>query len=186
MQRKLSIGIDIDPHLKKTLAKTIKQWRDLPVRWHKEGGFHIALFSLGWVGEDDMTDIIIATESVATETEGFDIDFEKIAFVAKDPFDSDIDDAQIVRLEGFKSPELKKLYHKLKKTLKIPASQKKIFKPYVELGRMRTQKWQKLEKYPAQSYPFPVVMDVSAITIFENSNEEGEWHITPMEVFDLQ
>ena len=184
MQRKVFIGIDLDDHVKNMLVKSVQKWHNLPIKWHKEESLHIALIPVGWVNEYDVVDISDALETVADETSAFTIDFDKILTVSKNNSDN-IEDAQIVRLEGDDNEELKVLFEKLESELGLPVIKKKHFKPLVTLGRMRAKKWQEMEEYPTIYINFPVMMDVFHITLFENVRIDGKWVVEPVRVFEL-
>ncbi|PID52453.1 MAG: hypothetical protein CR972_02070 [Candidatus Moraniibacteriota bacterium] len=186
MQRKIFIGIDVDVHLKKAITRSVKQWKDLPIKWHKEDSLHISLLSLGWVREDDVLDVIAVLASFCMEhATPFSVDFEKIEAVAKDPKEHDITKAQIVRLIGKESDQLYKLYVDLAEILHVPIEKKKAFKPHIEIGRMRAKKWQNISSYPEKVISFLLNMDVSTITLFEFAHIDGKREVMPIEVFEL-
>jgi len=184
MQRKIFIGIDLDDHVKAVLFKSVKKWHNLPIKWHKQESLHIALLPIGWVTEDDVFEISDALEAVADDMSTFTINFDKILTVSKNDSD-DIKEAQLVRLEGDDSEELKILFEKIEGELGLPVIKKKHFKPLVTLGRMRAKKWQELEEYPTIDIDFPMMMDVFGITLFESVQIDGKWQIEPVRVFDL-
>jgi len=185
MQRKVFIGIDLDSHVKNMLFKSVKKWHNLPIKWHKEDSLHIALIPIGWVNEDDVFEISDAIASVTDKMRNFSIAFNKIVTISKKD-SHDIMDAQLVRLEGDVSEDLRVLFEKIESALELPVVKKKQFKPLVTLGRMRANKWQELESYPNIDINFPVTMDVYQVTLFESVNIDDEWQIAPVEVFDLQ
>ncbi len=186
MQRKIFIGIDIDVHLKKAITKAVKEWKDLPIKWHKEDGLHIALLPLGWVGEDDVLDVSAVLADFCMHHAAFGVAFEKIAAVAKDPAETRIAHAQIVRLVGQESPEMCALYIALADALDVPIGTKNHFAPHIEIGRMRAKQWQALKEYPEQTISFPVHMDVMTLTLFESIQIDGKREVVPIEVYDLQ
>lgn len=186
MQRKIFIGIDLDVHLKKAVMRSLKKWKDLPIKWHKEESLHISLLSLGWVGEDDMLDINSELATFCQNNTGFSVDFEQIKALPKNPEDHDPSHAQVVRLIGKESVAMRDLYTRCAQMLDMPISEKKIFRPYVDIGRMRAQKWHDLAEHPQIAIPFSVTMDVSVITLFESMQIDSKREIVPIEVFDLQ
>ena len=187
MQQKIFIGIDLDVHLKKAIVKSLKSWKDLPIKWHKEDGLHIALMQLGWVGEDDTLDVSAALAEFCAEKTVFGVDFTKIEAVSKDPSDTDIAHAQIVRLIGNGSEDLRDFYAGIVELLQMPVGEKNSFRPCVEIGRMRAKKWQEFSgEYPEGEISFPVTMDVSALTLFESVQVDGKRQLVPIEVFELQ
>ncbi len=185
MQRKIFIGIDLDEHVKKMLVKSVSKWHNLPIKWHKEESLHIALLPIGWVNEDDVFKISDALEMVANDVNTFTINFDKILTVSKNNSDN-IKEAQLVRLEGDASEELKILFEKIEEELGLPVVQKKHFKPLVTLGRMRAKKWKELEEYPDINIDFPVMMDVFHITLFESVQIDGKWQVEPVRMFELK
>lgn len=167
--------------------RSLKKWKDLPIKWHKEDGLHIALLPLGWVGEDDVLDVSGALADFCMDQNVFGVDFEKIEAVAKDPKEVGIEKAQIVRLTGEGSDALRKIYMDLAALLRVPVGEKNIFKPHVEIGRMRAGKWQELEQYPEErEISFPLNMDVMTLTLFESVQIDGKREVVPIEVFELQ
>lgn len=186
MQQKIFIGIDLDMHLKKAVVKSLKEWRDLPVKWYDEDGFHIALLPIGWVEEDDVLRISEILAELCSDTDAFSVDFDKIITVAKDLHKTEVKDAQIVRLVGEESEELRVLYHNLAEALDLPISEKRSFRPHVDLGRIRVKKWQELADHPQIEVSFPAKMDVATVTLFENAQIEGKRQFIPIEVFELQ
>ncbi len=186
MQRKIFIGIDLDEHVKKMLVKSVSKWHNLPIKWHKEDSLHISLIPIGWVNEDDVFDVSDAIEEVCTQMKNFPIAFDKIITIAKKKDNDTIENAQLIRLEGDDSDELKELYMALEQKLGMPVTQKKHFKPFVTLGRMRAKKWKELSEYPDINIDFPLVLDIYQITLFESVQVDDVWTIVPVEVFDLQ
>ena len=185
MQRKVFIGIDLDPHVKNMLVKATRKWHNLPIKWHKEVSLHISLIPIGWVNEDDVFDISDAIESVTDTTNNFDISFTKIVTIAKNN-SKNPKDAQLVRLEGEDSDNMRVLFEKLEGELGMPVIKKKHFKPLVTLGRMRAKKWQELEEFPDININFPMTMDVFNITLFENVQIDEKWTVEPVNVFELK
>ncbi len=186
MQRKIFIGIDLDEHVKGMLVKSVSKWHNLPIKWHKQESLHIALIPIGWVNEDDVFEIYDAVEEVCRNVENFSITFDKISTTTKRKGVDIIQNAQLVRLEGYDNEELKNLYTQLQKGLGMPVVFKKHFKPFVTLGRMRAKKWQELKEYPIIDVNFPVIMDIYQVTLFESIQIDGKWQLRPLNIFDLK
>jgi 2'-5' RNA ligase len=185
MRKKVVIGIDLDTSLKKTVFRAVKPWKELPVKWHKEDSLHIHILSLGWIGEDDLLRVEDIIANIAEQKTIFSVHFDGIVITAKNPSEKDITKAQIVRLEGVESSALKDLYTTLATSLHIPVDDKKIFRPLVEIGRMRAKKWNALKSFPVGNLPFSFDMDVVSLTIFEVFVDEGKRVIVPVDVFEL-
>lgn len=185
MQQKIFIGIQLDPYIQKKLAKSIEQWQELPIKWYKEHNLSIALFSFGWIGEEDVTEISSALAEVGAKTTTFTITFDQILAFAKDPEKTNIRDAQSIRLVGHESRELRDLYQNIAHALDLPVGAKQSFKPYVDLGKIRIHQWQELKTYPKISTEFSAAMDVYAVTIFENTHVDGKRQFVPIDVHEL-
>ena len=187
MKRKLFIGIDLDPSLKKMLAKNIDQWRDLPIRWHPEGGLHLPLLYLGHVQEDLMDDVMERARVASRAIEAFDIQFERIELGYKDAKTvHDTKDAKLVWLTGEVSEELKDLRQDLEEVFDMFVREKKAYRPHVALGRMRMKKWQELEVCPEISQEVNVALDVSYITLFESVRVDDKITFEVISEFELR
>lgn len=185
-QKKIAIGIDLETHLKKSVMRAVQNWKDAPIKWHPEESLHIALLPIGWIGEDDVLQIIGSLAEVAQDTQSFSVAFSRIIATHKDQRVTDPRQFQLVRLEGEDNDSLRDLYQHMCTVLDLPETQKKHFAPYVTLGRMRARKWQALEEIPVIEKEFPALMDVTHITLFEQVNQEGQWTFEPIEIFELQ
>lgn len=186
MKRKLFIGIDLDPFLKKMLAKNIDQWRDLPIRWHPEEGLHLPLLYLGHVQENLMDDVTDRIADVCTETDAFDVQFKYIELGYKDAQEThDPRDAKIVRLSGEVNEELKNLQQDLEKAFDMFVREKKAYRPHVTLGRMRKLKWQELDSCPEIAQELHVALDVSVVTLFESVRIDDKITFEVIGEFDL-
>ncbi len=146
MQRKVFIGIDLDPHVKTMLVKAVSKWHNMPIKWHKEESLHISLIPIGWVNEDDVFEISDAIEAVTTDMSNFDIVFNEIVTISKDD-SSNAKDAQLVRLEGDDSDNMRMLFEKLEDELGMPVIKKKHFKPLVTLGRCEQRSGKSLKSF---------------------------------------
>ncbi len=189
MKRKLFLGVDVEPHLKKMLDQKIeKNWKDLdfPIRWYRKESYHINLVFLGWVDEDSVIDLSRQLYEVCLNFPSFDVEFEKIKLAYKNNSqDNDQRDAKMVWLEGAVSEELKELQKVLEESLNIHYIDRKSFRPHVTLGRMKAKKWAELEEFPEIDHEFKISMDVMNVTLFENGSKEGSPDYTPIDVFDL-
>ncbi len=186
MNKHITVGIQVDAYLQKALAKATKPLLDLPVRWHKENSLHIMLLSLGWMIDDDITKVLDAVASIASQTPGFSMKFQEIVGVSKDITLIDPINTQIIRLEGLPSDQLQLIFEQISDILHIPREAKKSFKPLITLGRIRQNQWQKLSKHPSIHIPFVIQMEVSHIAVFERQSENGITHFETIGAFELQ
>lgn len=191
MNKKLIIGIDVDQHLRKALARAVKPFANLPLRIHTPESYHVPILNLGWVSEDGTLDVIQALSRVSDRTDATQGEFIKITpSYKKKPVGDEIPDvrtASTLRLEGVPSEPLKDLYVDLLEELDIPHAEVKNFAPHLVLGQMKKLQWQVLEKedFPALEIDFPFVLDISVLTLFEQTTENGKRVFMPLEVFEL-
>ena len=186
MNKHITVGIQVDAYLQKAIAKATKPLLDLPVRWHKKDSLHIMLISLGWMLDDDITKVLDAVSTIATQTRGFSMSFQKIVGVSKNISLTDPINTQIIRLEGPPSDQLQLIFEQISDALHIPREAKKSFKPFITLGRMRQNQWQKLTEHPLIHIPFVVQMEVSYIAVFERQSEKGITNFETIGAFELQ
>lgn len=186
MQQKVFIGIALEPQIQKKLTQSIAQWQDLPVKWYKEHNIFVTLFSFGWIGEEDVVDISNSLSEVCAHVQNFTVQFDHITAMAKDPQTTDVREAQHIRMTGHDSTALRDLYQKIADKLDLPVGTKQTFKPYVDLGRIRKNQWQKLPEYPDMPIDFTCIMDVYAVTLFENTQVDGKRQFVPIDVYELQ
>ena len=181
----MTIGITVEPHVKKKVASVIAQWADAPVKWHPVDGLHVPLVSLGWVHDDDVSTVIAAVRDVAAQTAMCDVVFTRIAAGHKDPHVTDPAHYNVVRLEGEASVPLRKLHEKLHHALHMPYTPKKQFRPFVTLGQMRAGQWRADAHRPQIAVPVHLVMDVTHVSVLEHVEENGAWTFVPYDLAPL-
>ncbi len=186
MERKnITIGIDVEPHIKKKIASVTAQWKDAPIKWHPVDGLHVVLAHIGWVNEDDLSTILAAVTDVAQQTVMFDVRFTRIAATHKNPHITDPAQYNIVRLEGDVSESLRILHARLHDALHITIKPKKHFRPYVTIGQMRVTQWQLAEQRPIIDLPVDLVMDVVQISVLDHVEHNGVWTFAPYDCVSL-
>ncbi len=187
MKRKLFIGVDLDPSLKRMLAKNVEGWRDLPIRWHPEEGLHLPLLYLGHVQENLIDDVTERIRETCSAIDAFDVQFECIELGYKDVQTvHDSRDAKIVRLTGEVNEDLKNLQQDLEEAFDMFVREKKAYRPHVTLGRMRMKKWQELESCPDISQELNVALDVSYVTLFESVRVDDKITYESVGEFELK
>ncbi len=184
-RKKITIGIDVEPHIKKKIAQVIAQWADAPVKWHAVDGVHVPLVSIGWVGEDDVPAIIDAVCDAAAQTAMCDVVFTRIAAAHKDPHVTDAAQYNIVRMEGEVSEPLRLLHERLYHALQMPVTSKKQFRPYVTIGQMRVAQWRADAQRPQIDVPVRLVMDVTHVSVLEHLADDDGGTFVPIEVVPL-
>jgi len=191
MNKKLIIGVDVDATLRKTLARAVKPFAHLPMRLHAPESYHVPIINLGWVSEDATLDVIQALVSVSAATQAMQGEFARITpSYKKKPIGGEVPDvrtASTLRLEGVPSEPLKDLYVDLLEELNIPHAEVKKFAPHLVLGQMKKLQWEVLQKedIPPLEVDFPFVLDISTLTLFEQTTENGKRVFMPLEIFEL-
>ncbi len=186
MERKnITIGIDVEPHIKKKITAVTAQWKDAPIRWHPVDGLHVALVQIGWVSKDDMPTIVAAVTDVASHTPMFDVHFTRIAAAHKNPHITDPAQFAVVRAEGEASEPLRLLHARLCDALCITITPKKHFRPYVTIGQMRAAQWSAAAHRPDIDVSVHLVMDVMHISILEHVERDGGWSFDPFDIVPL-
>lgn len=187
MNKKLVIGIDIDAHLRKSLARQVKQWNGLPLRLHDAQSYHIPLLQLGWVSEDAVGEVVQALSALALDTPMTSAQFAEIAPVwKKKDQEGDLSQANALWCKGVPSEDLKSIYDGILASLDIPHAPVKNFAPHIVLGQMRKEQWQQLDSFPQMQQDFAVETDVTQIALMEQMVEDGKVVFAPIEVFELQ
>ncbi len=178
-KKKLLIGIDLDEIIKKSIQKNIRNYKDLPVRWHSMDSYHIPLITLGWVPEDMITELIESLNDFAMEmTEGY-VEFVKIAFVENKSGSKNI------RIIGNASEYMRDLYIDLMDFLDIRHGEIGKFSPVINLGHVRANAWNELSLTPIIEKEFNVAYDIVTLTLFEDGRGEDKRILNPIETFDL-
>jgi RNA 2',3'-cyclic 3'-phosphodiesterase len=165
MKRKIFININLLAKTKKSLVRATEEWQDLPVKWAKEPNLHITLEFLGHVLDDVIPEICIKVQEAVSDTEIFDMEFEKICL---GPFEAE---PRMIWLAGNASEELKNLREKIEKALDIFSGNKKSFCPHVTLGKIRQHKWQALEETPVIDKNFPLTITAESVDIMASEFE---------------
>jgi 2'-5' RNA ligase len=194
MKRKLFLGIDLDPYLKKMLGQATKEWQSLPIKWHQIDHLHLQLVSLGWVEEDLIIELSEQLKQSCAEWNNFEIKFEKIelAYPKKNISSNSVETknqkrkANRVLLIGEVSEELKQLQKNLEIELDMYFTERKNFRPQVVLGQMRVKQWQKLEQRPEIQKDFSITMDVLSVALFESGGVDKTQAYQPIDIFNLK
>ncbi len=178
-KKKLIIGIDLDKFFKKSVQKNIKEFKDLPVRWHSMESYHIPIISLGWVAEDDVMDLIEVLHDFVDQREDGYVEFKKIVFVEQK------NNSKKIRVVGKSSEYLRNLYIDLMDFLDIKHAEIGEFAPIVNLGHVRANAWQELLEKPEINKEFDVLYDVVSITLFEVEKDSEKNILQPIESFEF-
>jgi len=174
-KRKIFIELEVPRGLSTKLLQRARKWQDLPVKWTKEGNFHLTLAFLGYVDEEVLPDICEKVRDAVNQIDAFDVYFEKICL------GPDKENPQNVWLEGPASDELKNLIERIEKSLNIAKSERKQLRPHVTLGRIRHEKWMELVEKPEIDESFNVSIPAEVVFVMESNAIKGGPEYTPVE-----
>lgn len=169
MQRKIFIGIELSPAVKKRLMQKTQKWADLPIRWSREENLHLNLINLGHVDDDIVVEICSKVQKVTEKMNLFDIDMDKIELSP-----SADKEAKMVVYSGGQNEKLKTLCEEIEKSLGIFSHSKKVFRPSITLGRIQQYGWQKLDPIPEVYENFTVLLPIESVEIFESAIIDGK------------
>jgi 2'-5' RNA ligase len=162
-QRKIFLGIGVPRQAARRLAQRVEKWRGLPMRFAKEGNYHVTLLFLGYVLDEAVADTCFRVEEATRDLEPFDILLDRIELAPEQGRD-----AKMLWLTGEASEELRRLHEAMEKALGMFSAEKKRFQPHVTLARVRKTHWQKRSDCPTISETTAISIPVDAVTVFES------------------
>jgi RNA 2',3'-cyclic 3'-phosphodiesterase len=180
MQRRIFIGISLPDDVKKRLNQRIGKWKELPIMWSLPENLHLTLSFLGFVDDESLADICLAVKEATQNLESFDIDFEGMALKP------DAENPKMIWLFGGANEELRKLQTEIEKSLDIFVSEKKEFKPHINLGKIDRAKWKALPEKPKIEEKYKVSIPVESVDVFESTIEKGRTRYTVLESCELR
>lgn len=174
-KKKIFIELGVPKGLSTKLLQRVKKWYELPVKWTKEGNFHLTLAYLGYVDEEVFPVICENVRDAVGNVDAFDVYFNRITLIP------DEKTPRTIILEGEPSEELKNLVEKIEDALSIGHGERKQLRPHVTIGRIRATKWEELAEKPAIEESFNVSIPVEAVMIMESNAFKGGPEYTPIE-----
>lgn len=169
MQKRLFVAISLLEDVKKRLFRFVeKEYGDLPVRWVRWENFHLTLNFLGYVPDENISDICEAIRNAVQNLQSFELEFVKI-----EPGPNS-ETKKMIWAAGKKSEELSNLKYQLDKVLGFHAREKREFRPHITLGRIRKEKWRKILPEPEVEKDFKFSVPVSSIELYESKFEKGK------------
>lgn len=173
MKRKIFISINLPDKTKKSLIRATEAWQDLPVKWIKESNLHITLEFLGFIPDDNVSEMCEKVREAANSAEIMDLEFERIELGPTK------EDPRQIWLIGKASEDLRILQENIEKSLNIFVASKKSFRPHITLGRIRKHKWEELEESPEIDKIFPLTITVESVDVMasEFENEGAEYTV---------
>ncbi len=183
-KRRIFIAINLPMSIKNKLVHYREKWMDLPVRWTIKPNLHITLIFIGYVGENEIYEICKTANKVAKQQEPFIIDLQRIMLgPPKKP-------PRMFWVEGEKSRELAKLKNELENSLLTSNGgydKKEIrpYRPHITLGRIKQNKWKKLDSPPSIDQEFKYDFLVENIKVMQSNLKRTGAEYSVLETISL-
>ena len=182
MKRRIFIAINLPEEIKKRLIEYQEKIEKLFAsidsedyygqklfRWTKKENLHITLLFLGYVREEQLPEIIKATQETTEKYRPFSIFLEKIVY---GPSEKKM--PRMIWIKGKKSKELTNLKEELENNISQKISQFKKegreFFPHITLGRIKQWAFKKIpiEERPEISEEILLSFEINSLEIMES------------------
>lgn len=173
MKRRIFIAINLPENIKNTLADYQKKWPDLPARWIKPENLHITLVFIGYVEEEEISEIRQILANLVVQHKRFFLVLDKISYGP-----SKIIPPRMVWASG----ELSKEFFELKQDLEKELSKKIKFTPekreaalHITLARIKEWEWRRIEpeERPVVDEELNLSFQVASIEVMESKLKRG-------------
>jgi len=183
MQHRIFIAINLPENIKKRLIDYQLKWPELPARWTKKENLHITLFFLGYLADQDLSEVCNIAKNVTLNHEPFSVNLTKICYGPPKKMPP-----RMVWVEGEKSRELTLLNGDLEKSLINTGSVAREFRPHITLGRIRTWQWRQFEpeERPEVEEEISLNFEVNSIEVMESRLKRGGPEYTTLESCNLK
>lgn len=175
MRKRIFIAINLPENIKKELVsyqEKIEKMFDLedslPIRWTEKENLHITLAFLGYLSDQELSEICKILKTVSEINRPFSLTLNKIYYgpPGKPP--------KMIWVAGEKSKELGKIQRDLENSLERKISGRKEearpFSSHITLGRLKQWQFRKInpEERPYIYQEFSLIFDVPSIEIMES------------------
>ncbi len=169
MQKRVFSAISLPEDIKKRLFRFVeKEYGGLPVRWVRWENFHLTLNFLGYVSDENISDVCGVIRSAVQDFQSFELEFVKTELGPNSEM------KKMIWASGEKSEELSSLKYQLDKALGFHVREKREFRPHITLGRIRKEKWRKILPEPKVEKDFKFSIPVSSVELYESKFEKGK------------
>lgn len=142
-----------------------------PMKWTKRHNLHITVFFIGYIDDNDLTNVINAVENAVKDEDRFKLHFNNVTFFPKDN-----DSKKMIWVEGEENKNLSRISQKIKKeTLSTKNETQKLI-PHITLGRITAWQFKKLEQEEIpllENELFDLNIEVSSIDVIESVLKKG-------------
>lgn len=180
--KRLFVGLSLSPVLMKRLVREMEVLAEWPIIPTRKQNLHVTMLFLGFVAEENLSDIVSRLEVAVQDIPPFELHFDRIGYYP------DQDEANLtqVRLYGEEHPVLLTLRQNLDRELGYLVPEKKSFKPHVTLGKVRRGQFEALPEKPNFEKKVNFVEPVSCVSLFESTTENGKRVFVPLADFPLE
>lgn len=170
MKKRIFIAINLPEKLKKRISLWHDKYDFLPVRWTKEGSFHLTLVFIGYADDEQVVEAARAMRQAAQNGEPFSVKFKKIIY---GPPEKSVKIPRMIWLLGEPNQELSDLKNDLEEKLLSVNSgfnkpETKRFTPHITLARTKMDRWRDLENPPIIDEVFEVEVPVESIELMQS------------------
>lgn len=168
MRRRIFVAINLPENIKKRLKVWRGKYDYLPVRWTKEASLHLTLVFIGYVSDEQMSEVCRFTRKAAAEFEPFSIDFRKIVLGPPSGL------PRMIWLEGEENQKLLEFKSRLQDVLfevnsGLLRKDTRPFKPHITLARIKMGQWREAQINPADvEIDFQARVEVDGIEAMES------------------
>lgn len=169
MKRRLFIAINLPENIKNKLVDYQRKWADLPVRWMPKLNLHITLVFIGYVGDDEMYEIINSVKEAAKRHNPFNVNLEKIVLGPPNR------PPRMFWVEGEENEEIAKLKNDLEDSLLGSGNsgyrkkEARAYRPHITLGRIKQGQWRELDFKPQVDEKFEYNFSVETVEVMQSN-----------------
>lgn len=178
MKRRLFIGIPFSQDAGKYIDRKFVSFARLPIIRISPENQYVILFSLGWVDDEKLVDIVRLVSSACREISAFDIFFNRIVLAPEH-------NPNRIEAVGEEDSNLLDLYNKIAKTLSEFSVDRKSFHPRCTLRQIRRKLWAMLPEKPIVDISFHLSVPVMEISILEDTMVDGKRKYVTVETISL-
>jgi len=178
MLHRIFIAIDLPDRVKKELIREQDRITRMfsskcPVSWTRKENLHITVSFLGSVSNDELMEVLRATQETANRHSAFDLSLNKISYGPHEPLPNQA--PRMIWALGGKSSELATLRDDLENTISSEKranllKEGRTLTPHITLGRVMAWEFKTidLEEQPDISRNVSLDFGVSAINVMES------------------
>lgn len=175
-KHRIFIAINLPENIKKQLANFQNQWPELPAKWVRPENLHITLAFLGYILDEELTEVCGIVKEAARTNDSFFVNLNKVVYGPPKKIPP-----KMIWAEGEKSKELHKLQSDLEDLFfnespnNFNNNKTNSFAPHITLGRIWQWDWSRIEpeELPDVNEEISFKFPVESIEIMESRLKKG-------------